>query len=316
MRPMKKLLRFFGFLAASFFGGAVAQVVGGASILHAAVTWLSLVSPLAGTTTGVSCLNYNCVPVNQIYLQGDTSIATPGTTAVEALGVLHSFGGGSATGNFTGIGAHLAQTAATGNTGGNYVGMLSVATASASDGANAAIWAGNDNTFLASGATGWLQIIGREIDVAASTGTSVQDKLGLQTVLTSIDAVTGSRSNIGATFNNGVGAVGWDCMVCAGGYAGNFPMNANGTIFGAWAHAVARNNSGASVPTNNAGSALYGIDLSNVTFGAGGAPIAMPLITPASSSAACKAGSTEWDASFIYICTATNTWKRATLASF
>lgn len=40
------------------------------------------------------------------------------------------------------------------------------------------------------------------------------------------------------------------------------------------------------------------------------------LATPSSSSAACTAGTIQWDASSIYICTATNTWKRATLATF
>lgn len=58
----------------------------------------------------------------------------------------------------------------------------------------------------------------------------------------------------------------------------------------------------------------YGLDLTAGTFS--GAPILAPLTTPASSSATCKQGATEWDASFIYICTATNVWKRATLASF
>lgn len=57
-----------------------------------------------------------------------------------------------------------------------------------------------------------------------------------------------------------------------------------------------------------------GIDMTTGTFT--GSPLLAPLITPASSSASCTKGSIEWDASFIYICTATNTWQRATLASF
>jgi hypothetical protein len=38
--------------------------------------------------------------------------------------------------------------------------------------------------------------------------------------------------------------------------------------------------------------------------------------TPASSSAAGNQGDIVWDSGFIYVCTATNTWKRATLATF
>jgi hypothetical protein len=48
-------------------------------------------------------------------------------------------------------------------------------------------------------------------------------------------------------------------------------------------------------------------------FGGG---IQSPLTTPASSSATGTAGQIEWDADFIYVCTATNTWKRASLSSF
>lgn len=40
------------------------------------------------------------------------------------------------------------------------------------------------------------------------------------------------------------------------------------------------------------------------------------LETPASSSAACVAGQMVWDASYLYVCVATNTWKRKLLDSF
>jgi hypothetical protein len=41
-----------------------------------------------------------------------------------------------------------------------------------------------------------------------------------------------------------------------------------------------------------------------------------PLTTPASSSAACTTGTVAWDTGFVYVCTATNTWKRAVLSTF
>lgn len=41
-----------------------------------------------------------------------------------------------------------------------------------------------------------------------------------------------------------------------------------------------------------------------------------PITTPASSSATCTVGDSAWDTGFIYICTATNTWKRVALSSF
>lgn len=38
--------------------------------------------------------------------------------------------------------------------------------------------------------------------------------------------------------------------------------------------------------------------------------------TPASATAAGVAGTIRWDASFLYVCTATNTWKRAAIATW
>jgi hypothetical protein len=37
---------------------------------------------------------------------------------------------------------------------------------------------------------------------------------------------------------------------------------------------------------------------------------------PASSSASGKPGELAWDSSYMYVCTAVNTWKRITLASY
>jgi hypothetical protein len=41
-----------------------------------------------------------------------------------------------------------------------------------------------------------------------------------------------------------------------------------------------------------------------------------PLTTPASSSATCTQGAFEFDANYVYVCTATNTWKRSALSTF
>jgi len=75
-----------------------------------------------------------------------------------------------------------------------------------------------------------------------------------------------------------------------------------------------RDDSSASVSYTINGSHNYGLDMTGATLGV--APIAAPLITPASSSAPGKAGAIVWDAGFIYVCTATNTWKRAALSTF
>lgn len=62
------------------------------------------------------------------------------------------------------------------------------------------------------------------------------------------------------------------------------------------------------------GNMVDGLNLSQATIT--GAPIVAPLQTPASSTANCVTGSVKWDANFVYVCTSTNNFKRATLASF
>ena len=62
----------------------------------------------------------------------------------------------------------------------------------------------------------------------------------------------------------------------------------------------------------NGGSASMTISGSLVTI----TGLAAPLTTPASSSASCAAGQIVADAGFVYVCTASNTWKRATLSTF
>lgn len=44
--------------------------------------------------------------------------------------------------------------------------------------------------------------------------------------------------------------------------------------------------------------------------------LGIPTGTPATSGAACTKGAVQYDSSFLYICVATNTWKRSALSSF
>ena len=45
-------------------------------------------------------------------------------------------------------------------------------------------------------------------------------------------------------------------------------------------------------------------------------PIIIPTHTPASATATGAQGQIAWDADYIYVCTATNTWKRAALSTY
>jgi len=52
------------------------------------------------------------------------------------------------------------------------------------------------------------------------------------------------------------------------------------------------------------------------TLVVGGTVIHTLSATPASASAAGTVGTMSWDANYIYICTATNTWKRVALSTW
>jgi hypothetical protein len=261
---MKRQILFALFVGAFF--GAYAQSAG--AIFHRAmaqaVSWINLSGSITGTPTDYSCLaGPNCYDDNLISVI-DSQTAAAGTVGPSALGINHVMNAGF-TGNAKGTASYLKINGTSGNTNGSYVNELEIASAVATD-SNASLFGGNDNVFLGNGATGWNQLIGREIDVAAVTGSSVADKLALQIVQTSIDAITGSQSNIGLTLNNASGATGWDCGLCFGNYAGFFPFNSNSTIIGGWAHATARNGSGGSVPSGAVGTTLNGVDFSAITF--------------------------------------------------
>ena len=58
---------------------------------------------------------------------------------------------------------------------------------------------------------------------------------------------------------------------------------------------------------------MAAITAANVTLGS--RPI-LPTHTPASASATGTAGEVAWDANYIYICTATNTWKRVAISTW
>lgn len=54
----------------------------------------------------------------------------------------------------------------------------------------------------------------------------------------------------------------------------------------------------------------------NVTVGGAGKFYVSTSQTPASAAEACTAGQIAWDASYMYVCTATDTWKRAAIATW
>lgn len=101
------------------------------------------------------------------------------------------------------------------------------------------------------------------------------------------------------------------------GVVANLIRSVNTGALGAlWRGIVIQSQGSAAIDAWGVGTGLMvnGLDFTGATLT--NAPLIAPLVTPASSGANCKVGGIYWDTGFIYICTATNTWKRATLAAF
>ena len=72
------------------------------------------------------------------------------------------------------------------------------------------------------------------------------------------------------------------------------------------------------IGANNLGVAVAGakvLDISAVGLGIVG-DVSVSTKTPASAAAAGVAGTITWDSSYLYVCVATNTWKRVAIATW
>ena len=172
-------------------------------------------------------------------------------------------------------------------------------------GAGALVTTGNNNTIISEGAGAGLAggssanvIVGPSASSAAGTY-NYQVALGYYTIKS---ATAGSNTaigaNVGPTLTTGTGNI-----LIGTSSATNVPtgstsnyLNIGGVLTGnisTGALAISGSAASLAVPT-----------------------VIMPLTTPASSSAACTAGQVAVDANYIYVCTATNTWKRAPVSTW
>lgn len=83
---------------------------------------------------------------------------------------------------------------------------------------------------------------------------------------------------------------------------GTLRWGASGSTWFSGASGVFTANKSMSLPSYNATATTGGFNA--------------PLYTPASSTATCSVGTVAWDASYLYVCRAANTWSRATLSTF
>lgn len=270
---------------------------------------------VSGVSTSASgcCLGLNAF---RLYIGSDTiDASTPGTfsemlvidapsaghkgyrTAIT--GYVETVGspGSSSNNNYVGV---LGQNRANVNLGGTTFSSYNAGTNQ-----SGSLFGMNANVFAQSGATFMVNVTGIEVDTSIPTGASAAEKHGVTIILSGADAVQGNFDDSALEFDSQDAAGAWKYGISFGAYAHKWSFNTSSTLIVAQTRQVGPASSSV---------ALNGIDFTGVTFS--GSPILMPLLTPASSGATCTTGAIEWDTGFIYICTATNTWKRAALATF
>lgn len=284
------------------------------TVLNVSLSWSGPADPLISSSGSIfGTLTQSSIAAAHKFNLDNDNVDASTSNGLSNLYAGHSVNGVNVKGHRN-AGSHvIAVSGKTANVtpGWYYTASSSIAVASVNDNGTAPqprgnLFGGNDSASLLSGATFWNSVCGREIDVEARSGTSVAYKIGLQIVQLSTDAVAGSVVDYGFAIANQSGGaqLGWDYGITLGAKNGVWAIKSTGTIIGADTTSLGGPSYAAS----------YGVDLSNITFS--GAAFVAPLITPASSSATGKVGSIVWDAGFIYICTATNTWKRAALTTF
>jgi hypothetical protein len=64
------------------------------------------------------------------------------------------------------------------------------------------------------------------------------------------------------------------------------------------------------------GSPLSFVTSGGAGFSFSGGTVSIPSEPPGSSSATGTAGTITWDSNYVYVCVATNTWKRSALSSW
>lgn len=309
---MRRILLIGGLLLSSFAGGAFAQVMGGAiNIAGAATNWFSYIAAISGSPTTNNGMLGQAFSTNQIWVNADNvdaSGAPAGSQVVSGLSIEINPQGSSATGNVNALSSAVYVKAAIkpGQAAGtlNFVGVGALAQSNVNMGGGAgtelgAIFGMGPAVVAGPGATYLGNVTGGEVDtqVLATTGPPAR-KSGWSVAQLPTDSTQGSVYDAAYSASKQGGAVGWKNGLLFSDYNGGFPISAGGNFI-------------ASQGSQTLGN---GVDFTSTTFT--GSPYLAPLMTPASSAATCKQGAVEWDANFIYICAAANTWKRATLASF
>ena len=163
------------------------------------------------------------------------------------------------------------------------------------------------------GANNWgFAVSGAKVLDISSTGLAVTGALSAtgNSILGSGSPLTGGGSARWITLNSDVASIYGGGVISAidGVAKGYFYANSSTAV-------VIQGTAGVNVElmANNSGTPQAVVSSTGLAING---DISVSTKTPASAGAAGVAGTITWDSSYIYVCTATNTWKRAAIATW
>ena len=241
-----------------------------------------------GGTAGAGSVIYNCptAKTHNLLINGTLNLCVGSALGSIADGnwVIGKYGNPSAVGSVTGVcgsGTSVYYNAPSGHSiriNNTVVGLIQSSLITFS----APITIGNSYTVTA----GSNQIVG------TANGPQINAPTGSAIILSTNGTTRGTIGLNGLVFASNATAVSSTNISIGSGAANTLSLNAP---------------SGGSVATLVAGTSKLTVTATAATLTV---PIVTPTSTPASATATGVAGQWAWDANYIYICTATNTWRR------
>jgi hypothetical protein len=320
-----------GFNASNVSSGTLAVSFGGTGANAAPTARVNLLPSYGGNAGKLLALNAGATDVEWISAGGaGTVTSVNASTAISGL----SFSGGPVTsaGTLTLSGTLGVQGGGTGTTsltsGAVLIGAGTSAVTSVSPGTAANVLTSNGSAWVSQAPSG-----GGAVSSVTGSGSGISVSPTTGAVVVSNTGVTSIVAGTNVTISGATGAV--TINATGGGGSGTFSANDGSvsapSIFFTGATNMGMYRSGTSINFAAGGVNVFAATSSQTQISANntqrilcdgaGSSLSGTIIfstssTPASASATGTAGTITWDSNYIYVCTATNTWKRVAIATW
>lgn len=234
---------------------------------------------------------------NLLSITGD-NVALSGGGMIDGFSIIHAVGGGATSGTRNAVHSRIAvvggvtaaplndmvSSLADGYSQANQGGTGGAFVSSPDEVYKGSLWGGNDNVWLASGATHYRGVYGREINVSINAGASAYAKAGLFIAKLPSDTAQAFADDCAVLVGGKSGVIAWKKGICFGATWGDWVFNSSSTLIGVQPRTVP---SAGPTPVAAAGVDFYGVNFSNHAFrsnGFGVLPSGATYSTPESTA--------------------------------